>query len=87
MRSSGFSATFTPSLMARKVTPLNIVMEMIPIIPSVVAAFLDLGLRKAGTPLEMASTPVSAVQPEAKARRARKMTPAAPSSPSSGVIS
>jgi hypothetical protein len=37
----------------------------------VVAAFLDSGGRKAGTPLEMASTPVSAVQPEENARSRR----------------
>lgn len=35
---------------------------------SVVAALRDLGLRNAGTPLEIASTPVSAVQPEENAR-------------------
>ena len=35
---------------------------------SVVAALRDLGLRKAGTPLLIASTPVSAAQPEEKAR-------------------
>ena len=38
-----------------------------------VAAFLLLGLRKAGTPLEIASTPVSAAQPEEKARASRKI--------------
>ena len=40
---------------------------------SVVAAFLLLGLRKAGTPLLIASTPVSAVQPEENARSSRKI--------------
>ncbi len=34
----------------------------------VVAALSLFGLRKAGTPLEIASTPVSAAQPEEKAR-------------------
>ncbi len=48
---------------------------------NVVAAFLPLGLRKAGTPLAMASTPVSAAQPEAKARSSRKAA-AAPVNPS-----
>ena len=38
----------------------------------VVAAFFDSGFLKAGMPLEIASTPVSAVQPEVKARRMRK---------------
>ncbi len=50
--------------------PANIVTERKPIAASVVAAFFALGLRKAGTPLLIASTPVSAVQPEAKARMA-----------------
>ncbi len=36
---------------------------------SVVEAFLDSGFLKAGMPLEIASTPVRAAQPEAKARR------------------
>ena len=38
----------------------------------VVAALRLLGSSKEGTPLETASTPVSAVQPEANARRTRK---------------
>ena len=38
----------------------SIVIAMVPSSSSVVAAFLLLGLRKAGTPLEIASTPVSA---------------------------
>ena len=36
------------------------------------AALSALGFRNAGTPLEMASTPVRAVQPGEKARRASK---------------
>ena len=40
---------------------------------SVVAAFLLFGLRNAGTPLLIASTPVSAVQPEENARSSRKI--------------
>ena len=39
-----------------------------------VAAFLLFGLRKAGTPLEIASTPVSAAQPDEKARASRKIS-------------
>ena len=41
-------------------------------IDSVVAALRLFGGWNAGTPLETASTPVSAVQPEANARRTRK---------------
>src|SRR5688500_13111198 len=44
-------------------------MEMAPITANVVAAFLDWGLRKACTPSAIASTPVRAVEPEAKALR------------------
>ncbi len=40
--------------------------------PSVVAAFFDLGFLNAGTPLEMASTPVSAADPEEKLFSSRK---------------
>ena len=47
------------------------VMATPPSSASVVAAFLLLGLRKAGTPLEMASTPVSAAEPEENARASR----------------
>ena len=46
-----------------------------PSISSVVAAFLLFGLRNAGTPLEMASTPVSAAQPDEKARASRNSSP------------
>ena len=55
--------------------PRSIVTDRPPISSSVVAAFLLLGLRKAGTPLLIASTPVSAAQPEEKARRIRKHRP------------
>ena len=54
--------------------PTNMVMEKNPMIASVSAAFLALGFLNAGTPLLMASTPVNAVQPEANARIARRMT-------------
>jgi hypothetical protein len=50
---------------------------------SVFAAFFAFGLRKAGTPLLIASTPVSAVQPDANARMAR-MTSAMPAYECSG---
>jgi hypothetical protein len=42
--------------------------DITPSSSSVVAAFLDFGLRKAGTPLEIASTPVSAAAPWVKLR-------------------
>lgn len=58
--------------MASTVIPKNMVTESPPMIASVMAALRLFGLAKAGTPLLTASTPVSAVQPEAKARRARK---------------
>ena len=52
---------------ASAVTPANIDTAMIPSRASVVAAFLLFGARNAGTPLLIASTPVSAVQPDANA--------------------
>lgn len=71
-RSQAFSTYFTSDSRASAVTPTNIVAAIAPISASVVAAFLLFGGRKAGTPLAMASTPVSAVQPEAKARSTKK---------------
>jgi hypothetical protein len=50
-----------------KEMPKNKDTAITPMIPSVVAAFRDWGRRNAGTPLEIASTPVSAVDPEEKA--------------------
>jgi hypothetical protein len=51
---------------------MNMATAMPPSRASVVAAFLLLGFLNAGTPLEMASTPVSAVQPEENARSRTK---------------
>ncbi len=51
---------------------MNIVTAMVPSQASVVAALRLLGTLNAGTPLLMASTPVSAAQPELKARSSRK---------------
>jgi hypothetical protein len=48
-------------------------MLMVPMIVNVDAAFLDWGYRNAGTPSEIASTPVKAVVPAANARRTKKM--------------
>ncbi len=45
---------------------------------SVIRAFLHSGGLKAGTPSEIASTPVSAAAPELNARRMRKMPSASP---------
>ena len=60
--------------------PSSIVIAIVPSISSVVAAFLLFGLRNAGTPLLIASTPVRAAQPEENARASRKAM-AAPLSP------
>ncbi len=52
--------------------------RMVPMAIRVVAALWLSGLRKAGTPLEMASMPVSATAPEEKARSTSRI-PTAPS--------
>ncbi len=57
--------------------PRNIVVAMTPMIPRVIAAFLAFGLRNACTPSATASTPVRAVDPEAKARNIRRRDTAA----------
>ena len=49
--------------------PPNMLMASPPMMVRVAAALALLGFLKAGTPLLMASTPVSAVQPLANARR------------------
>ena len=49
---------------------MNVAIARTPIIVIVRAALSALGFRNAGTPSEMASTPVSAVQPDEKARSA-----------------
>ena len=72
--------TCTWAASASAVTPTNIVTAIPPSSASVVAAFLLFGGLNAGTPLLIASTPVSAVQPEAKARSSRK------TSASAGVV-
>ena len=56
-------------------TPANIVTAIPPSRASVVAAFLLFGCLNAGTPLLIASTPVSAVQPDENARRTRNISP------------
>ena len=62
----------TSASSASAVTPANMAAAMPPIRASVVAAFRLFGGLNAGTPLAIASTPVSAVQPEANARSAKK---------------
>ena len=56
---------------ASQVIELNIVIEITPSMSSVVAAFRDFGFWKAGTPLLIASTPVSAVVPLVNDRATR----------------
>ncbi len=66
------STTCVCDINASAVTPTNIVIARMPMAVIVRAALSDLGFRNAGTPLEIASTPVSAVQPEENARSASK---------------
>ena len=68
----------TCEAIASAVIPANIVIDSTPMITSVVAALRLFGASKAGTPFETASTPVSAVQPEANARRTRKTSGSPP---------
>jgi hypothetical protein len=56
-------------------TLIIIVTAIRPSSRSVVAALRDFGLRKAGTPFEIASTPVSAAHPDENARASRKISP------------
>ena len=75
MRScSGFITYFAPIFSASSTMPISRVMENAPSSSSVVAALRDFGFRKAGTPLLMASTPVSAAQPEENDRATRKIS-------------
>ncbi len=53
-------------------TPRNIAIAIVPRTKSVAAAFRPCGRRNALTPFAIASTPVSAVEPEANARRTTK---------------
>ncbi len=58
------SLATTPSMwVASHEIPRNIVTAIVPMIARVAAAFLAWGRLNAGTPLEIASTPVSAVAP------------------------
>ena len=67
--------------------PMNNDTAMSPSISSVVAALRDLGFRNAGTPLLIASTPVSAAQPDENARATRNTSANPSTSPCSECIS
>ena len=66
---------------------MNSVIAMAPSNASVVAALRDFGLRNAGTPLLIASTPVSAALPDENARATRKTNAKPRISPCSECIS
>src|SRR6478609_6094794 len=68
---------------ARYETPRNIAIAIVPRMASVFAAFFPWGCRKALTPLAIASTPVSAVDPDENAFRTTK-TVTAPTPAGSG---
>ena len=53
-------------------SPRNMMPSSEPMITRVVRAFFHSGFLNAGTPFEIASIPVIAVQPDANARRTRK---------------
>src|SRR5262245_61445648 len=67
-----FSLGYGPRWWARTWTPMNSVPRITPIQSNVLAAFFDSGRRNAGTPFEIASTPVSATAPDEKPLRMRK---------------
>jgi hypothetical protein len=75
------SEILTSNHRAKVEMPRNIVIDIAPMIPRVVAALCALGSRNACTPLAIASTPVRAVDPEANARRTRN-SPTTPTSAS-----
>ena len=68
------STIFTPACTASTAIPKNIVTAIVPMRSSVRAALSAFGSRNAGTPLAMASTPVSAAQPDENARRTKNMS-------------
>ncbi len=72
---AGSSANCTWVARASTMMLTSMTMLMTPSSASVVAAFRLLGLRKAGTPLLIASTPVSAAQPEENARSSSSAPP------------
>ena len=83
---AGSSAILTPVSRPSRMIDTSMVIEMLPMSSRVVAALRLLGFWKAGTPLVIASTPVSAAQPDENARSSRNAAarPARPW-PSSGT--
>ena len=75
----------TPVFNARNVIDIKRETEIKPRRANVFAAFSLFGLRNAGTPLEIASTPVSALHPEENAR-AKRNTSAIPAIEPCSVI-
>ncbi len=71
----------TFAIRASAVMPANIVTAIAPIATSVIWAFVAFGGLNAGTPLAIASTPVSAVQPDENARSTKKISAKKPSEP------
>ena len=65
---AGSSIGTIPKVSATNVMPMNSTASRTATTVSVVAAFLGSGGLNAGTPLAIASVPVSATEPEAKAR-------------------
>ena len=86
-RFHGRSAIFTPVARANAIIPMNNETAMTPSIRSVVAALRDLGFRNAGTPLLIASTPVSAAEPDENALATRNTSANPRTSPCSERIS
>src|SRR6185369_1174459 len=64
---AGESIGTTPKLSATKVMPMNRIARRIATAVRVVAAFFDSGGLNAGTPFAIASVPVRATEPDAKA--------------------
>ena len=71
----------TFEISASAVIPLNIDTAIAPIATRVFCAFFDFGGLNAGTPFAIASTPVSAVQPDENARSAKNSNANRPSEP------
>src|SRR5207253_4327099 len=72
---------------ARNETPTKSAIAITPRAARVFAAFSPCGCRKALTPFAIASTPVSAVEPEAKARRrTKRVTAPAPAGRGCGTV-
>jgi hypothetical protein len=76
---SGSSATRMSTMFASTTTEKASVLAIAPRTSSVVAAFRPFGLRNAGTPFAIDSTPVRAALPDANARRRRNASASPPS--------